>query len=146
MFVVPTSQGMGVNIRMKIEFTPIGYLYTQAESIPRHWSVSDEKGSIVVQEKYAPGIRDISQGQEIVVIFYFDKSPEFSDSYLIQKPPHKSESHGVFSICSPRRPNPIGMSVLKVLGVEDNIIYVHRVDMMDNTPVLDIKPFISSKQ
>ncbi|MFW6415379.1 MAG: tRNA (N6-threonylcarbamoyladenosine(37)-N6)-methyltransferase TrmO [Thermodesulfobacteriota bacterium] len=127
---------------MKIEFTPIGYLYTQAKSIPRHWSVSDVKGSIVIDQKYESGLKDISKGQAIVVIFYFDRSPDFSSSCLIQRPPHKDRDYGVFSICSPRRPNPIGMSVLEVLDVEGNTVYVNRVDMLDATPVLDIKPYI----
>lgn len=129
---------------MQIEMHPIGYIYTQAESIPRHWSVSNEKGSIVLLKEYQSGLRDILAGQEIVVIFYFDRSPEFSSSNLIQTPPHKNESFGVFSICSPKRPNPVGLSVLEVLGVEENVVYVKRVDMLDQTPVLDIKPFIKN--
>ena len=57
-------------------------------------------------------------------------------------PPHRTESRGVFSLCSPIRPNPIGMSVLEVLGVERNRIHVKRVDLLDGTPILDIKPYI----
>jgi len=137
---------IGSDVNMKIEFSPIGYIYTQVEEVPRHWSVSDAEGSIVVNKRYEAGLKDIGVGQEIVVIFYFDRSPEFTNSHLIQTPPHKSESFGVFSICSPKRPNPIGLSVLEVMGVRENVVHVKRVDMLDQTPVLDIKPWIEKKE
>ena len=127
---------------MQIQMQAIGYFYTRAKEIPRHWSLSEEKGSIVVQKEFEQGLRDIQVGEDIVVIFYFHRSPQFSSSQLIQTPPHKDRSFGVFSVCSPKRPNPIGLSVLEVLAVKDNVVYVNRVDMLDQTPVLDIKPHI----
>lgn len=125
---------------MEIKLKPIGYVKTDAKKIPRHHTVSDVKGQIIINEEYKEGLRDIKPGDRIVVIFYFDKSPEFNSSYLVQKPPHRDREFGVFSTCSPVRPNPIGMSVLDVLDVKDNIIYVKGIDMFDKTPVLDIKP------
>jgi len=125
---------------MEIKLKPIGYVKTDAKKIPRHHTVSDVKGQIIINEEYKEGLKDIKPGDRIVVIFYFDKSPEFNSSYLVQKPPHRDREFGVFSTCSPVRPNPIGMSVLDVLDVKDNIIYVKGIDMFDKTPVLDIKP------
>jgi tRNA (adenine37-N6)-methyltransferase len=129
---------------MKIEFEPIGFIKTDLEKVPRHWTVSDAEGSIVVDDRYKEGIRDIKVGQRIVVIFHFHQSPRFTPDLLVQKPKHRNEYMGVFSICSPIRPNPVGMSVVKVLGVEGSIIRIKGLDMRDGTPVLDIKPMTES--
>jgi tRNA-Thr(GGU) m(6)t(6)A37 methyltransferase TsaA len=125
---------------VKIEFEPIGFIRTDLEKVPRHWTVSDAEGSIVIDEQYREGIKDIKAGQRIVVLFYFHQSPRFTPDLLVQKPKHRNEYIGVFSICSPMRPNPVGMSVVEVLGIDGNIIYIKGLDMIDGTPVLDIKP------
>jgi tRNA-Thr(GGU) m(6)t(6)A37 methyltransferase TsaA len=128
---------------MNIKFDPIGFVKTQETNIPRHWSVSDAEGIIIIDEKYTEGLKDIRQGQQIIVIFYFHRSPNFNSGYLIQKPHHKDSTMGVFSTCSPVRPNPVGFSILEVTGIHDNIISVKGIDMIDGTPVIDIKPFTS---
>ena len=130
---------------MDITMKPIGVAYTETEGeVPRHWTLSDFEGRLVIHEEYREGLRDIKAGQRIVVIFHFDRSPEFTSDLLIQKPHHLEESRGVFSLCSPIRPNPIGMSILEVLDVEGNVIRVKGVDMLDGTPILDIKPYIEA--
>jgi len=123
---------------------PIGVVHTDADTVPRHWTLSDIKGTLVIDKQYQKGLKDIKAGQRIVVIFHFHKSPGFTPDLLVQRPPHRDEDLGVFSICSPRRPNPIGMSVLDVLGVDNNIIYVQGLDMLDGTPILDLKPYPKS--
>lgn len=130
---------------MKIEFTPIGYVRTQAkaEEIPRHWSLSDVEGELVILPEYRKGLKDIARGARIVVLFHFDRSPRFTADLLTQTPPHRGRRRGVFSICSPRRPNPIGLSVVEVIAVRDNIVRVRGLDMFDGTPIVDIKPFVS---
>ena len=125
---------------MKIELTPIGFIKTETENIPRHWTISDAKGSIVMDEQYKEGLKDIKAGQRIVVLFYFHQSPRFTPDLLVQKPRHRNGQLGIFSICSPVRPNPIGMSVVEVLKVDDCTIHIKGLDMRDGTPVLDIKP------
>lgn len=125
----------------KYIFKPIGYVKTSATSIPRHWSYSDVEGEIVIDPEYKEGIKDIKPGEKIVVLFCFHKSPPFTKEKLIQKPPHKDTPKGVFSLCSPVRPNPIGLSILDVLEVRENVIKVKRIDMFDGTPVFDIKPY-----
>ncbi|MEA2083273.1 MAG: tRNA (N6-threonylcarbamoyladenosine(37)-N6)-methyltransferase TrmO [Thermodesulfobacteriota bacterium] len=124
----------------------IATAYTESNNIPRHWTLSSVKGTLVVDRKYMEGLKDMQAGQRIVVIFYFHLSPEFKPRHLVQKPPHRKEKKGVFSTCSPYRPNPIGMSVLKVLDVKENVIEVRGMDMLDGTPVLDIKPYVENKQ
>jgi tRNA-Thr(GGU) m(6)t(6)A37 methyltransferase TsaA len=102
--------------------------------------------SIVIDGKYEEGLRDIKPHQRIVVLFYFDRSPPFSLELLLQTPPHRQEELGVFSICSPRRPNPIGLSVVEVLKVEGSVLHVKGIDMLDGTPILDIKPLITERE
>ena len=130
---------------MNIEMETIGFVQTDAKKIPRHWGVSDKEGTLVIDEKYLHGLKNIRAGQRIVVIFHFHRSPEFTSQFLSQTPPNREEQLGVFSTCSPIRPNPIGMSVLEVLRREDNVIYVKGLDMQDGTPVLDIKPHVENK-
>lgn len=130
-----------VSINMKY----IGFIRTNAKKIPRHWSVSDVEGKLVIADEYLEGLKDISAGQQIVVIFHFNKSIEFTSKHFNQTPPNRKNPMGVFSTCSPIRPNPIGMSVLKVIRKKDNLIYVKGIDTLDNTPILDIKPHTVSK-
>jgi len=130
---------------MTIEMSPIGIFHTQEKNIPRHWSVSEVVGTIEIDKIYEPGLKDISAGQKIVVLFNFNQSRKFDPRFLHQTPPNKEKPMGVFSICSPFRPNPIGLSVLTVLNIEENIITVKHADMLDGTPILDIKPHIAEK-
>jgi len=124
---------------MTIEFEPIGFVSTDVAKVPRHWTVSEAEGTIVISDQYTEGLKDIKAGQSIVVLFYFHKSPRFTPDLLVQT--HRSNKRmGVFSICSPIRPNPIGMSVVAVLGVEGHTIKIKDLDMLDGTPILDIKP------
>jgi tRNA (Thr-GGU) A37 N-methylase len=67
---------------MKIEFTPIGFIKTETENIPRHWTVSAAEGSIVIDGHYKEGLKDIKAGQRIVVLFYFHQSPRFTPDLL----------------------------------------------------------------
>lgn len=127
---------------MSIEVTPVGFVRTDAEEIPRHWSVSDLEGTLVIDEEYSEGLGDIKPGQRIVVIFGFHGSPQFSPELLRQASGQDGREMGVFSICSPIRPNPIGMSVVEVLGIRDADVDVKGLDMLDGTPILDIKPHI----
>jgi len=126
---------------MKFSFKPIGFFHTSETRIPRHWSISDAEGRIILDPFYEKGIKDIKEGSRIIVLFCFHRSPSFTPGHLVQTPPHKNVPMGVFSICSPVRPNPIGLSVLTVTHIRENIIDVKHIDMLDNTPVLDIKPF-----
>jgi tRNA-Thr(GGU) m(6)t(6)A37 methyltransferase TsaA len=125
---------------MGIEMNPIGFVSTDAKEIPRSWEVSEVEGRLVIDETYLGGLRDIKPGQRIYVIFHFHKSPKFAEQFMRIKPPIHDKKVGVFSTHSPIRPNPIGMSLLEVLDIEGTVIHVRGLDMMDKTPILDIKP------
>jgi len=128
---------------MSIQITPIGYVSTQAENVPPFYTISDVKGKIVIDDKYKIGIQDIQPGSEILVVFQFHKSPEFSENHLRIIPRGGGRKVGIFSTRSPVRPNPIGVSVLIVTAVKGNTLTVKNLDMLDGTPVLDIKPVVT---
>ena len=127
---------------MNIEMKPIGFVSTDAEEIPRSWSLSEVEGALVIDEFYLQGLSDIKPGERIYVIFHFHKSPKFTSEFMRIKPPIRDNKLGVFSTHSPFRPNPIGLSILEVIGVDRNVIQVKGLDMIDRTPILDIKPEI----
>ncbi len=134
---------------MTIQMNPIGYVRhpeTDAPAeIPRHWSISSLEGYLDIDARYIEGLKDIKAGDQIVVLFHFHQSPAFVTRHLIQSPPHHGNPTGVFSTCSPVRPNPIGLSVLEVLDISRNVIHVMGLDMRDGTPVLDIKPHVQAE-
>lgn len=127
-----------------VTLRPIGVVRTEAATLPRHWSVSEIEGALEIHPDFVGGLKGITAGQRIVVLFHFDRSPAFAPDLLEQTPPHRgATAKGVFGICSPVRPNPIGLSVLTVLAVEGGRIAVRGLDMLDGTPILDIKPHIT---
>ena len=107
--------------------------------------MSQEKGTLEIHPEFVSALRDIETGQKIVVLFHFHKSPAFNSGYLFQNPPHRASSRGVFSICSPIRPNAIGMSVVEVINKDHGHIEVKHIDMIDGTPILDIKPLVTGQ-
>jgi tRNA (adenine37-N6)-methyltransferase len=127
---------------MSLELRPIGVVRTEAAVIPRHWSVSDVGGTLVVDEELAEGLREVAPGQRIVVLFHFDRSPPFGPEHLVQTSGETGRETGVFSTCSPIRPNPLGLSVLEVVAVRGATVQVRGLDMLDGTPILNIKPHV----
>jgi tRNA-Thr(GGU) m(6)t(6)A37 methyltransferase TsaA len=119
---------------------PIGWVRTEAARVPRNWWLSDVEGRLEIDPALAEGLRDVRPGQRLLVLFHLHQSPAFSLDRLVQKPPHRDRPMGVFSICSPVRPNPIGLSVVEVLEVNGSTLRVRGLDMLDGTPILDLKP------
>ncbi len=128
----------------EICFKPIGVIYTPFKSlkgIPIQSSMSATKGTIEIFPEYVAGLKDLSGFSHIYCIFFFDmvKLPV----PLQSKPFLVNEKKGVFAIRTPFRPNPIGLSILEILDINQNIISVKNVDILDQTPILDIKPYAS---
>jgi len=92
-----------------------------------------------VYKEFEEGLRGIEKFQHLAILFLFHKSKE--NYQLTQRPRNTNEPRGVFTTGSPLRPNPIGLSVLKLVNVKDNVLRVKWLDMIDGTPILDIKPF-----
>lgn len=131
---------------MEIKLTPIGFIHTESEQVPRHWSNSEVEGTLVIDPQYQEGLRDIKVGDNLVVIFHLHRSRPFTLQHLLQRPPDGQEKFGVFSTCSPIRPNPLGLSVFQVLGIERNTLRVKGLDTFDGTPILDLKPYVAAKK
>jgi tRNA (adenine37-N6)-methyltransferase len=126
---------------MSIIYEPVGIVHSpikEAKDAPRFFTISDIKGTIEIYPQYAEGLKYLEREESILVLFHFHLSEGYE---LMQKKCTTGEPKGVFTLCSPRRPNPIGMSVLRLEKVEGNILHVANLDMVDETPVLDIKPF-----
>jgi tRNA (adenine37-N6)-methyltransferase len=96
---------------------------------------------IEILSEYEEGLNDIEGFSHLVVLWGFDRSEGYE---LIGKPPSDDRPHGVFATRSPRRPNPIGLSTVELLGREGSSLRVRGLDMLDGTPVLDVKPYLSS--
>ncbi len=120
------------------EFSPIGYVHTEEKTIPRFYSISDVEGSLEIDARFLDGLQEIKPGDRIIVVFIFHRSPPFGNEHLRVTPPSRSSPRGVFSTRSPVRPNPIGISEL--LGIQESSIQVKGLDMIDGSPILDIKP------
>jgi tRNA (adenine37-N6)-methyltransferase len=128
-------------------FTPraIGVVrspFTDAKQIPKGLGAKhDVDGVLEIQPEYEPGLTDIEGFSHLYVLWEFDRVQDFD---LIANPPSDDKPHGVFATRSPRRPNPIGLTVVEVLRREGRAVLVRGVDMLDGTPILDIKPYLSS--
>jgi tRNA-Thr(GGU) m(6)t(6)A37 methyltransferase TsaA len=96
------------------------------------------RGRIVVFDEYAPALEGLDGFSHLVVLFVFHKA---SGSKLRTTPPGQSRPRGIFATRSPHRPNPLGMSVVRLLGRSGTVLDVSGLDMIDGTPVLDIKPY-----
>ena len=124
---------------------PIGFVsspYTQTKEIPKGLGVKhDAVGVLKILPEYEPGLTDIEGLSHLFVIWEFDRSEGFD---LVGTPPCDTHPHGVFATRSPRRPNPIGRTVVELLRRERCDLHVRGVDMLDGTPILDIKPYLSS--
>ena len=129
----------------KIELKPIGFIHSSLKKyakVPVQPKFSKVEGIIELFHEYKDGLKDLDGFEYIICIVYFH---HVKQPVPLQTPTHwDSDLHGVFAIRSPRRPNPIGLSVLKLLRIEDNKLYVKNLDFVDGTPVVDIKPFIPS--
>jgi tRNA-Thr(GGU) m(6)t(6)A37 methyltransferase TsaA len=128
----------------QITFQPIGYIvspFKTIEEIPKQSIFASEKtATIELDPKYEKGLQNLEEYDHIIVQFHFHKSMDFD---LLTLTPWSDDLKGVFSTRSPRRPNPIGISIVKVLDIRDNIIEIQGVDMLDGTPVIDIKPYVA---
>jgi len=127
------------------EMRPIGFVktpYSETKEIPKGCGTKHEaEGVIEIRPDLAQGLTDIEGFSHLFVIWAFHKAEGYS---LVGTPPSDNRPHGVFATRSPRRPNPIGLTVVELIAREDTRLRVRGVDMLDGTPILDIKPYLSS--
>jgi tRNA (adenine37-N6)-methyltransferase len=128
----------------KIIYRPIGIIHTPYKNIKgmpiQPAGARGIKGTIELNPDYVEGIQDLDGFSHIILIYHFHLSKDYS---LKVKPFMDDTLRGVFATRSPRRPNPIGLSVVRVVKIEKNILYIEDVDIIDGTPLLDIKPYVT---
>lgn len=131
-------------IKMDIIFRPIGIIHTPYTEKAPYQPVTNDKGIfyIEVQRNYIKGLQGLEKFRYIFVIFYIDRLKKKGDINIVQPPWVDNMKVGVFASRSPHRPNPIGLSIVKLKKIEDNRIYTSGLDVFNNTPLLDIKPYI----
>lgn len=127
----------------EIRYKPIGTIHSsfkEPEGTPiQPAGAKGINGTVEVFPEYAEGLKDVEGFSHIILIFHFHLSRR---APLRVKPYMDNEMRGVFATRSPSRPNPIGISVVRLIGIEDNILYIQDVDIVNGTPLLDIKPHV----
>jgi tRNA-Thr(GGU) m(6)t(6)A37 methyltransferase TsaA len=127
-----------------IAMEPVGIVlspYKNATDVPRGLGAKhDAEGILEIRPELEAGLTDIEGFSHLFVFWVFDRSEGFE---LMVTPPSDHRPHGVFATRSPRRPNPIALTVVELLRREGRRLFVRGVDMLDGTPILDIKPYLS---
>ena len=128
---------------MNICLQPIGVIHTpfkDPEGMPiQPVGAAGVKGTIEVYAEYRPGLKDLAGFSHVVLLYLFPRSQGFSLQLI---PFMDTETRGVFATRAPRRPNPIGLSVVQLDRIAGGIMQVQNVDILDGTPLLDIKPYV----
>jgi tRNA-Thr(GGU) m(6)t(6)A37 methyltransferase TsaA len=124
---------------------PIGFVrspFNDAAAIPKGLGAQHpEEGILEILPAFAAGLTDIEGFSHLIILWAFDRSEGFD---LMVTPPTDSRPHGLFTTRSPRRPNPIALTIVELLRREGAQLHVRGVDMLDGTPILDIKPYLSN--
>ena len=128
---------------MDIKYHPIGMVHspiTQRDGAPIQGGLAPEvKAEIEIFEEFEPGLLDVEGFSHLIVLYHF----HLSAGYQLQVVPFlDTEKHGVFAVRAPKRPNSIGLSIVRLENREGRILHISEADMLDGTPVLDIKPYV----
>ena len=123
---------------------PIGYVqspYKNTKQVPKGLGAQHEaEGVLDILPQFEAGLTDIEGFSHLFVVWVFDRADGYE---LVGTPPADNRPHGVFATRSPRRPNPIGLTVLELLRRDGRSLHVRGVDMLEGTPILDLKPYLS---
>ena len=115
--------------------------WTERKQCPKNARESDAVCTIEIDPRFAPGLKDVESCSHLVVLYWMDRSPR---NIVLQVPGHYGVQRGTFALRSPARPNPIAMSVVKLLGIDGNRLSVIGLDCLDGTPLIDLKPYFAS--
>jgi len=136
---------MGKTLDMTFSMQPIGFVkspFKEPRDVPKGLGAKHEaEGELEVLAEFEPGLTDIEGFSHLIVLWVFDRSGRYE---LMGMPPSDNRPHGVFATRSPRRPNPIGLTVVELVRREGARLRVRGIDMLEGTPILDIKPYLSS--
>ena len=128
---------------MEIHYQPIGVIhtpFTDVEGMPiQPAGAANIQGTVEVFPKFADGLKDLEGFSHIILLYHLHRVQSWQPIVI---PFLDSQPRGVFATRAPKRPNPIGLSVVKLLSVKQNVLYVENVDIIDGAPLLDIKPYV----
>jgi tRNA-Thr(GGU) m(6)t(6)A37 methyltransferase TsaA len=129
--------------KMKIEYHPIGVIHSPFDRIGgmpiQPSGSSSARGRVKVFPEYADGLRDLEGFSHVILLYHFHQVKDWEP---IITPFLDSHPRGVFSTRAPKRPNPIGISVVKLLRIDGPELHIENIDILDGTPLLDIKPYV----
>jgi len=129
---------------MNIAYTPIGYFKTPFNDIKgmpiQPIGAEHIEGTIEVLPEFCEGLKDLEGFSHVYVLYHLHEIVGYD---LMVKPFLDTQRHGIFATRSPKRPNPIGLSVMPLKEVRDNAVVLGCVDVLDHTPVIDIKPYVA---
>ena len=130
-------------IMRAVRYNPIGIIHSSLKNpsgAPLQSVIANNvKGTLNIFPKYVSGLKDLAEFSHLFLIYHFHLSRKVS---LRVQPYLDNREHGVFATRAPARPNPIGLSVVRLRAVKRNKIYVEGLDVVDGTPLLDIKPYV----
>jgi tRNA-Thr(GGU) m(6)t(6)A37 methyltransferase TsaA len=128
---------------MKVIYQPIGVIHSpfkNLEEMPiQPTSKASKPGTVEIYSEYAEGLKDLAGFSHIYLIYHLHK---IHQSKLLVTPFLGNAPHGIFATRAPSRPNPIGLSLVRIVRLEDNLIHVDQLDILNKTPLLDIKPYV----
>jgi tRNA-Thr(GGU) m(6)t(6)A37 methyltransferase TsaA len=122
----------------------IGRIHTPwktRQDCPKNARESDAICTVEVDARWAAGLKDVETCSHLILLYWMDKSPR---ELVVQVPGHYGAQHGTFALRSPARPNPVALSVVRLVKIEGNRLSVVGLDCLDGTPLLDIKPYFAS--
>ena len=127
----------------KIVFQPIGIIHSPHKT-PKGTPIQPTAargipGTVEIYSQFIEGFVDIDGFSHLILLYHFDR---VTQTKLKVKPFLDDEVHGVFATRAPIRPNPIGLSIVRLVSVDENILHIEDVDILDGTPLLDIKPYV----
>lgn len=127
-----------------IEMNPIGIIHSAFKSIKgmpiQPAGAEGVKGTVHVFEQYRQGLQDLESFSHVILIYQFHRTKGYD---LLVVPFLDTKKRGVFATRAPKRPNPIGLSIVLLDKIEDGVLHVRNIDILDGTPLLDIKPYVS---
>lgn len=108
---------------------------------PKNGTQSDAICTLIVDPLFTPALQNVEGCSHLIVLYWMDRAVR---DLVRQQPRHADGSRGTFSLRSPARPNPVSLAVVELLGIDGNVVSVRGLDCLDNTPLLDIKPYYVS--
>jgi tRNA-Thr(GGU) m(6)t(6)A37 methyltransferase TsaA len=115
--------------------------WRERRDCPRNARESEAVCTVELDQRFAPALKDVETCSHLVLLYWMDKAPR---NLVLQTPSHYGTQRGTFALRSPARPNPIAMSVVKLVGIDGNKLSAIGLDCLDGTPLLDIKPYFAS--